>query len=172
MHRPIVLITLLGIAIGLAMGLLDSLFHFIGYEDYKVINIIIFILFFMGIYKSVAMVRDKLLSGFISYGHSVKSTIYVGIIASLLISSVRYLYLKHIANTNIEQILDNTEKHMLDHYSYYPEALIENRLSFIEFSYDPLISSILYFGYYLVIVVIFALIASIFLRKIDRNISL
>ena len=164
--------TLFGIAIGLFTGILDSFFHFIGFEGYKIISIFIFVLFFMGIYKSIVYLREQLLEGFIFYWAGFKSIVYVGAIASLLISAIRYVYLEYIVKINIEPILDKTQKTMLDHYSLYRQELIDNRLSFIEFSYDPIISSSFYFIYYISFVIIFAIIASFFVRRIDRNISL
>ncbi len=172
MYKPILLTTLFGIAIGLFTGILDSFFHFIGFEEYKIINILIFALFFIGIYRSIVYLRDQLLNGFLSYWGGLKSIIYLGAIASFTIASIRYVYLKYVIKLNIEPILEKTEKTMLDHYSFYREELIDNRLSFIEFSYDPIISSSLYFFYYISFVVIFAIIASFYIRRIDRNISL
>ena len=172
MVKSIVLITLLGIVIGLTTGLLDSFFHFVGFEEYKIISIAIFTLFFIGIYWSTLFLRKRLLDGFMNYWRAFINTVYIGTISSLVISTIRYVYLKHVVNIDIEAIRNNTEKTMLDYYSLYKEELIENRLSFIEFSYDPFISSAFYFFYYLTFVIIFALIASVFLRRIDRNISL
>jgi uncharacterized protein DUF4199 len=171
-QKSVLLLSLMGIAIGLLTGILDSLFHFIGFEEYKIINVFIFVLLFTGIYWSVLFFRDSISSGFMTYGSAIKNMMFVGAISSLFISIVRYVYLKHIANININSILDSTEQSMIDHYSLYKEDLINNRLSFIEFSYDPFVSAIFYFGYYMFVVLFFALIASFFLKRIDRNISL
>ncbi len=171
-QRSVLLLSLLGIAIGLLTGIFDSLFHFIDLKEYKLVNIFIFLIFFICLFWSVSFFRNKLLSGFLSYGKALKSLILVGITATLTISIVRFVYLKYIANIDINMILDKTEQTMIDHYSLYKDELINNRLSFIEFSYDPFVSSVLYFIYYLLLVFAFSLIAAFFLRKIDRNISL
>ncbi len=172
MRNPIVLLTLLGIATGLFIGILDSFFHFVGFEDFKILNLIIFILFFIAIYWSINLYREKLTDGFLTYVSAFRNTIYIGIISSLAISAIRFVFLKYISKVNMPNILNKTEQTMLDHYSLYKEDLIDNRLSFIEFSYDPVISSIFYFFYYMFLTFVFSLIASFFLRRIDRNISL
>lgn len=171
-QKAILILTLLGLALGLFTGILDSLFHFIGFENFKVINIFIFLAFFTGATISVLMLRNNFLNGYITYWGALKNFIYVGTIASFTISAIRFVYLKYIAKIDLEAILNKTEKTMLDHYSQYKDELIDNRLSFIEFSYDPAVSSMMYFFYYMFMVVAFALIVSLFIKKIDRTISI
>ncbi|MBC8320242.1 MAG: DUF4199 domain-containing protein [Bacteroidetes bacterium] len=163
---------LMGIAIGLFIGMLDSMVNFINFESYKIINLLVFLVFFIGVYWSVSFHRSKIGRGIISYGSALKNTLFIGFISSLIIAGVRFTYLKYIVNTDINTILDQTKKTMTDHYSLYNEELINNRLSFIEFSYDPAVSAFLYFTYYMLFVIAFAIFASIFARRIDRNISI
>jgi len=170
--KSVVLLTLMGIAIGLFIGISDSYLHFINYEGAKIINILIFILFFMGVYWSVIFFRNRLRNGLISYLRAFKNIFYVGMISAGVIAAVRYTYLTYIVKVDVSAILNQTKESMTSRYSYYSEEIINNRLSFIEFSYDPIVSSVLYFGYYLTFVIIFAFLASFFLRRIDRNISL
>lgn len=171
-RKYVLLLALMGIVVGLSIGILDSLLHSVGFEKYKILNSIVFLLFFVGIYYSLVIYRDKLTEGFMSWGNAFKNIIWNGLIASLTIACIRFVYLKHIANIDIDIILDNTEQTMLNHYSLYKQELINNRLEFIQFSYDPFVSSTLYFIYYFSFVVIFGLIAAFFIRKIDRNIAL
>lgn len=171
-QKIILLTTLLGIAVGLFTGILDSLFHYIGFESYRLVNIVIFLLFFASIYFATITIRNKYMGGFMTYVCAFKNSFYIGAIASAIIAIVRFVYLKYIAVIDIDKILNKTEQTMLDHYSGYKEELIDNRLSFIEFSYDPIVSSIMYFMYYMIIAFIFAFAASFLIKKIDRNISI
>ncbi len=171
-QKAILILTLIGLALGIFIGILDSLFHFIGFENFKVINLFIFLAFFTGVTTSVLMLRNNFMNGYISYWGALKNSIYVGTIASFIISIIRFVYLKYIAKIDIEAILSKTEKTMLDHYSLYKDELIDNRLSFIEFSYDPAVSSMMYFFYYMSLVVFFSIIVSFFIKRIDRNISI
>ncbi len=170
--RSVILLTLIGIALGLFVGILDSFLHFVNIEGFKVVNIIVFVLFFVGVYWSVAFLRERLKNGIISYMGAFRNTLYVGIVAAIIISTVRYVFLTYIIKIDITEILDHTKESMLNRYSLYSDEIIKNRLSFIEFSYDPIVSSLLYFGYYLVFVIVFAFFASFILRRIDRNISI
>jgi len=170
--RSVILLTLIGIALGLFVGMLDSFLHFVNIEGFKVVNIIVFVLFFVGVYWSVAFLRERLKNGIISYMGAFRNTLYVGIVAAIIISTVRYVFLTYIIKIDITEILDHTKESMLNRYSLYSDEIIKNRLSFIEFSYDPIVSSLLYFGYYLVFVIVFAFFASFILRRIDRNISI
>lgn len=170
--KSVALLTLMGIAIGLFIGIFDSFLHFLNYEGFKIVNILIFILFFTGVYLSVLFLRNRMRNGLISYFGSFRNIFYVGIVAAVVIAAIRYTYLTYVVNVDISAILDQTKESMINRYSYYTEEIINNRLSFIEFSYDPVISSILYFGYYLTFVIIFAFLASFIIRRIDRNISL
>jgi hypothetical protein len=170
--RSVILLTLIGIALGLFVGMLDSFLHFVNFEGFKVVNIIVFVLFFVGVYWSVAFLRERLKNGIISYMGALRNTLYVGVVAAIIISAVRYVYLTYIIKIDIAEILDQTKESMLNRYSLYSDEIINNRLSFIEFSYDPIVSSLLYFAYYLVFVIVFAFLASFVLRRIDRNISI
>ena len=170
--KSVALLTLMGIAIGLFIGIFDSFLHFISYEDVKIVNILIFIIFFTSVYWSVVFFRNRLQDGLISYFRAFANIFYVGIIAAAIIAAVRYTYLTYVVKVDVSAIINQTKNSMISRYSYYSEEIINNRLSFIEFSYDPVVSSILYFGYYLTFVIIFAFLASFILRRIDRNISL
>lgn len=170
--RSVLLLTLIGIAIGLLIGILDSFFHFVNFEGFKVVNILVFVLFFVGVYRSIIFLREKLKNGIISYFSVFRNTLYVGIVSALVIAVIRYVFLSYIVKVDVEAILDKTKETMINWYSLYSEEIINNRLSFIEFSYDPIVSSAFYFGYYLVFTVVFAFIASFILRRIDRNISI
>lgn len=171
-RKSTILLALMGMAIGLFIGILDSFLHFVSFENYKVVNIIVFLVFFAGVYWSVAFFRDRLNNGIITYGGAFRNSLFIGGVAALVIGATRYTYLKHVINIDINSILDQTKQSMIDRYSLYSDEIISNRLSFIEFTYDPIVSSVLYFVYYLTFVVIFAFFASFIIRRIDRNISL
>jgi len=170
--KSVLFLTLSGIAIGLLIGIIDSSLHFISLENFKILNIITFILFFAGVYWSVIFLRNKFYNGLLSYGRAFRNIIFTGIIATFVISIIRYIYLNYIISVDIEHILNQTKETMLDKYSLYTDDQIYNRLSFIEFSYNPIISSLFYFLYYISFVIIFAFLASFVIRRIDRNISL
>ncbi len=170
--KPFVFVFLNGIAIGLFVGITDSSLHFMNLENYKILNIILFILLFLAVYGSIIVLRDKICDGIISYGGAFRNILFTGIIAAAVIGFTRFIYLSYIVNIDIDSILNQTKETMLNKYSLYTTEQIDNRLSFIEFSYNPIISSILYFTYYLIFVIIFALFASFLIKRIDRNISL
>jgi len=172
LHKLIIFQVLSGIAVGLLIGILDSSLHFINFESYKILNITTFILFFIGIYWTVVIVRDRFASGVISYGDAFKSIALTGLVASIFIGITRFVYLKYVISIDINVILNRTRDTMLAKYSLYTTEQISNRLSFIEFSYNPIVSSVLYFVYYLAFVISFALLASLIIKRIDRNISL
>jgi len=172
LKKSFVFLALTGIAIGLLIGIMDSWLHFSGFGNYKIPNIILFILFFATVYWSVVFLRDEFKNGLLSYNKSFIGITYTGGIAALTISLIRYIYLNYVIKINIDPILAQTKETMLNKYSLYTTEQISNRLSFIEFSYNPLISSILYFAYYIVFVIIFALFASFIIKRIDRNIYL
>lgn len=165
-------LTLSGIAIGLLIGIIDSSLNFLHLSNYKILNIIVFVLFFAAVYWTVIFYRDKFNDGLLSYGSSFGKIAFTGGIATTIISVLRYVYLNYISNVDINNVLNQTRKTMLDKYSLYSDDQIANRLSFIEFSYNPIISSLFYFLYYISFVVIFAFFASFIIRRIDRNISL
>jgi len=170
--KPFLFLALTGIATGLFIGIMDSWLHFSGFENNKILNIILFVLFFATVYWAVTFLRDRFKSGLLSYFKSFISITFTGGIAALTIALIRYIYLNYVISINIDPILAQTKETMLNKYSLYTAEQINNRLSFIEFSYNPLISSLLYFTYYIAFVIIFAIFASLILKRIDRNISL
>ena len=172
LQRPITFLTLTGIALGLLIGIIDSVLHYNNYEIYEILNIITFLLFFTCIYLSIIIIRDEIGDGFISYGSAFIHMIFTGFVSAFVIGFVRFFYLSYIIDIDIITILDNTKKTMLNNSNIFTNEQIFNRLAFIKFSYNPLISSLLYFLYYLIIVIIFAIIASFFIKRIDRNISM
>lgn len=171
-QKIILLLSLFGITVGLLTGILDSFFHYIDFERFRLTSLFIFLLFFVSIYISTITIRNKFMGGYMTYVSAFRNSLYIGTIASLVIAVIRYVYLKYVAVIDIDIILNKTEQTMLSHYSAYKEELINNRLSFIEFSYDPVISSTMYFVYYMLFTLGFAIIASLLMQKIDRNISL
>ncbi len=172
LQKPILLLILMGAAIGLFIGILDSIFHFINFEGFRIVNIIVFLVFFISIYWSIIYYRDKMHSGIITYGCAFRNTLFIGIVASLIIAIIRFLFLEYVINIDMNSILDNTRTSMNAPNGNYSEEQIYNKLTFIEFSYNPIISSILYFGYYLMFVFVFTFFASFLIKRIDRNISL
>ena len=168
LQKPLLLLTLLATAIGLFIGVLDSLLHLVNFENYKIANIAVFLLFFIGIYWSVSFFRKKIESGSITYGGAFKDFLYIGFIASLIIALVRFTFLQYLFNFDIDTILNQTKQSLTDINS---EFTVE-QLTFIEFSYSPIVSSVMYFVYYSIFVIIFAFIASFFIKRINRNISL
>ncbi len=173
MRIKLVLFTiLLGIAVGLLTGILDSAIHQFGLQQYKLLSIIVFLIFFFSVYFAAVFYRNNLTDGYLNYWQSYKLLFFIGSISSFIIGILRFVYLKYIAVIDIQEILERTEKTMLDHYSTYPDELVTNRLSFIEFSYDPVISSLFYIIYYLLHVLVFTFIGAAILRRIDRNIAI
>ena len=170
--KLILLVILLGIAVGLLTGILDSFVHYTDLQGHKSLSVLIIILFLAGTFTATIVYRNKLTDGYLNYWPAFTKFFIIGFTASIIISVIRFIYLKYIAVIDIQAILDKTEKTMLDHYSQYGDELIDNRLSFIEFSYDPVISSAFYFLYYTMYVLVFGLLAAAFLRKIDRNIAI
>ena len=162
----------MGAAIGLFIGILDSIFHFINFEQFRILNIIVFLVFFISVYRSVIFYRDKMHQGIITYGCTFRNMLFIGIVAALIIAAIRFLFLEYVINIDINSILDNTRISINEQSSLYSDDQIQNRLSFIEFSYNPIVSSILYFGYYFLYVIVFTFFASFLIRRIDRNISL
>lgn len=145
LQKPISLLILMGAAIGLFIGILDSIFHFINFDGYRAVNIIVFLVFFISVYLSVIFYRDKMRQGIITFGCAFRNTLFIGIVAAAVIAVIRFLFLEYIINIDINSILDNTRVSLYDQTSIYNDEQIHNRLSFIEFSYNPIISSILLF---------------------------
>ncbi len=165
-------LTLMGIALGLLIGIIDSVLNYNNYEIYEMLNIINFLLLFTCIYWSIIYLRDDIGNGIISYGSAFINMIFIGFVSAFVIGFIRFVYLSYIADIDIIMILDNARETMLNNSNIFTNEEILNRLAFIEFSYNPIISSLLYFLYYLIIVIIFAIIASFFIKRIDRNITL
>ncbi len=168
LQKPSTFLVLSGTALGLLIGILDSSLHFSNLEDSRMLNIMIFILLFIGIFWSAIVFRNRFNNKFISYKQAFRSILLTGTITAFVISVIRFVFLNYISNVDVDSILNQTKKVM----SQYTDDQIINRLSFIKFTYNPTISSLLYFIYYLIIVVIFAFFASFLIKRIDRDISL
>lgn len=172
LQKPITLLFLTGATIGLFIGIIDSIFHFINFEGYRLVNVIVFLVFFISVYWSIIVYRDNIHQGIITYGCAFRNTLFVGIVAAIIIAVIRFLFLEFVINIDIASILNETRATMNEQTGVYTDEQINNRLSFLEFSYKPFISSILYFGYYFLYVIVFTFFASFLIKKIDRNISL
>ena len=163
--RSILTISLFGFIVGVGTGLLDTLFHLLDLEYYKLLNIFIFIFFLSGVSLATIKIREDFYNGIFNYWNSLKNYLLIGLAASLTIASVRYIYLKFINVADINQIVGNTKSNILKYYGDNNQELINNRLEFLEFSYDPFVSSLFYLAYYMVYVIVFAVISSFFIRK-------
>lgn len=171
-QKPVLFLVLSGIIIGVIIGTTDSLLHYFNLENYKILNILIFTLLFTTSYFSILIYRNKICNKLITYGNAFKTMVFTGFISSITIAITRYIYLNFISNNNLNIALEQTKQVMVNKYDLYTNEQIANRLSFIEFTYSPVISSLMYFTYYILITIIFAVFASIFIKRIDRNISL
>lgn len=171
-NRSVFLVLLFGVMLGLVIGIFDSVMHRIGLESNRIANLLVFVFFFIGIYGLSSYYRERICKGFLNYNRAFKITFSMGIAASAIVSAIRMVYLKYIFNVDLAEIVANTRSNMINHYELYPAELIENRLRFIEFSYDPIVSAVLYFTYYSVFALFFGLIISLFIRRVDRNISI
>lgn len=164
-NRSILSISLFGFIVGLGTGLFDALFHTLDLNHYKLLNFLIFIFFLSGVYLATIKIREDSYNGIINYWGSLINYLLIGLVASVTIAFVRYIYLKLINITDITQLVSNTKDSILNYYGIDNQEFINNRLEFIEFIYDPFISSLFYFLYYMVFVIVFAVISSFFIRK-------
>lgn len=171
-NRSVFLVLLFGVVLGLIIGIFDSVMHRVGLELNRVVNLLVFVIYFIGIFWFSSYYRDRICKGFLSYNRALKITFSMGIVASAIVSAIRFVYLKYVFSVDLAQIVANTRSNMIGHYELYPAELIENRLRFIEFSYDPIVSAVMYFVYYSVFALSFGLIISLFIRRIDRTISI
>lgn len=169
-RKPILFLTIQGIAIGLFVGIFDSIIHSINIEYFKVISFLLFLLFFVGLYRSVVFFRNRIKSGIIIYKDALKNIIYIGMVATVAISVIRYVFLQYYFKSNISNILDHTKQSMIENYSLYTDEELYNMMSFIEFTYNPIVSTLMYFVYYSIFVIIFAFLASFLVKRTNNNI--
>ncbi len=170
--KPVLLLFLFALIMGLTVGILDSFIHTANLVGSRMLNTLVFIVFFVAMVWFSVIYRNVIYNGYMSYRRSVGITFSLGIIASIVIGVIRYVYLNYIVHIDIENIVEQARNNMIQHYGLYPEELISNRLQFIEFSYDPLVSSTMYFLYYSLFTIIFGLLISLFVKRIDRDISI
>ena len=170
--KPVLLLILFALITGLSVGILDSILHRTGYDDLRIFNIMVFVMFFIGIYWFSSFYRNAICNGFIGFRKAFGVTLLIGTVASMAIAGIRYIYLRYVIEIDVAKIVEETRNNMIQHYELYPQELIENRLQFIEFSYQPLVSSLLYFAYYSLFAIVFSIIISFFIKRIDRDISI
>ena len=119
LQKPISLLILMGTAIGLFIGILDSIFHFINFDGYRAVNIIVFLVFFISVYLSVIFYRNNMCQGIITYGCAFRNTLFIGIVAAFIIAVIRFLFLEYVINIDINSILDNTRVSMNEQTGIY-----------------------------------------------------
>lgn len=82
-QKPVLFLILTSIIIGALVGTTDSLLHYYNLENYKALNILIFLLLFTTSYLSILIYRNKICNKLINYGNTFKTMVFTGFISSI-----------------------------------------------------------------------------------------
>ena len=169
--KTILIPILFSLVTGIIIAAFDILLHISCFQEVRVLNLFVYALFLFAIYWTASLYRDLIQKGFISFWQSFKVCLLIGITAAIVVGALRFLFLTYFWQEDLGEILARAAEEMLYAFPWYTNSQVEEKLSFITFSYRPEVSAILYMLIYSGWAVVFAFLAAVYVKRIDRNIS-
>lgn len=157
---------------GILIITFDILLHLAHFEDFRILNLFIYVLFLLAIFWTGSFYRDMFMErGYISYKQSFGVCFRIGFFAAVVIGIGRYLFLEYNTNIDVNAILETAKEHLSVSHPWYDDKEIAQKLELIEFSYRPIVSSLLYVMIYTSWALFFSFISAFYIKRIDRTIS-
>lgn len=156
-----------GLYTGIAYILVSLLFYALGVDSGSWLNNLTYIILILGIILATLNYRNKLNSGYITYGKALLTGFYVSLIVGIIAAIYLWLFYSFINPDGIRELLDTAEQKFAD--AGLSDEMIEQQMRISsKFMKMPLLNVMAFVGMLFSGTVI-SLITSIFLKKQDDS---
>ncbi len=122
-----------------------------------------------GIIIAAVQYRNKYLGGFISYGQSVSTGFLAGLFSAIIVAIFSYIFLSYLGEDYIKVIMDKAQENMLQGNPNMTDEQIDMAMKWTRKFMQPGMMAVFAFLGYTVLSLVFALIASIFIKKENQS---
>jgi len=160
-----------GIYTGLGLILIALIFYILDIYGEKWTSYISYVVLLAGIVLSSLYFRNNRLNGQITYGKSVSVGFLTGLIAGIVAAIFTYIFIIYLGEEFIREALEKAEEKMLEVRPDMSDEELDIAMIWTEKMMKPTwiaIISILSYAFYSIV---FALIASIFIKKEDQSVE-
>lgn len=170
--NSILVLSVYSLFTGILIITFDTLLHMAHFEDFRILNLFIYVLFLLAIFWTASFYRDMFMEkGYISYKQSFAVCFRIGFFAAVVIGIGRYVFLEYTGNVDLKAILETAKEHLAITHPWYGNTEVAQKLDLIEFSYKPIVSSFLYVLMYTFWALFFSFLSAFYIKRIDRTIS-
>jgi len=156
---------LYGLYTGIALIITTLLFYVLDLYAEKWVGYFGYAILLGGIIMGTLSYRNKYLGGFITYGQSVSTGFLTGLFAAILSSIFTFIFVSVIGDDYLQTIMETAEESMISRDPDMSDEELDLAMKMTERMMNPTWISILAFLGYTVLSLVFALIASIFIKK-------
>lgn len=160
-----------GIYTGLGLILVALIFYILDIFGEQWTSYVSYIILLAGIVLSSLYFRNNRLNGQITYGKSVSVGFLTGLIAGVIASIFTYFFITYLGEEYLQQTLERAEEKMLEARPDMSDEELEMALIWTEKMMKPAWMAILSILSYAFFSIVFALIASIFIKKEDQSVE-
>jgi peptidoglycan/LPS O-acetylase OafA/YrhL len=160
-----------GIYTGLGLILISLIFYLLDIYGDNWTSYISYLILLLGIVLSSLYYRDNRLNGQITYGTSVSAGFLTGLFAGIIASIFTYIFITYLGEEFIREALERAEEEMIESRPDMSDEELDLALIWTEKMMKPAWLSIISVLSYAFFSIIFALIASIFIKKEDQSLE-
>ncbi|OQX77233.1 MAG: hypothetical protein B6D61_07515 [Bacteroidetes bacterium 4484_249] len=157
-----------GIYTGLGLIVISLIFYLLDLYGEKWTSYISYLILLSGITLSSLSYRNNRLNGFITYGNSVSVGFLTGLFAAIIATIFTYVFLIYLGEDYIKFMLEQAEENILDTNPDISDEQLEMALNISKKMMKPVWISLIVLLSSTFFSLVFALIASIFIKKEEQ----
>jgi len=157
-----------GVYLAVALIILSLLFYILDLFTESWTGFIAYAVLLAGVVLSSVQYRNKHLGGFISYGQSVSVGFLTGLFAGIIAAVFTFIFMQIVGDEYRQMLLQTAEENMLSKNPDMTDDQLDMAMKFTEKMMHPGWMSLMSFLSNTFFSLIFALLASIFIKKEEK----
>ncbi|MCB0806386.1 MAG: DUF4199 domain-containing protein [Bacteroidales bacterium] len=158
-----------GLYLGIALIIFSLLIYLLDMMTVSWVGYISYLLILAGVIFSSINYRDRHLNGFISYGQSLSAGFLTGLFAGILSAIFTYIFVTIMGEQYMQELLVAAEENIINSRPDITDEELDLAMGFTKNMMRPGWMSLMGFLGTAFFSLVFALIASIFIKKEDQN---
>jgi hypothetical protein len=156
-----------GLYTAAAYVLLSLMYYALNIHRITWLNNLSYLILIVGIILATINFRDKINGGYITYGKSFLTGLYISLVVSIIIAIYLWVYFTYINTDGIRELNEITEQRMVDRG--YSDEMIDKQLEVSAFLMKMPFLNIITALVNLIIGIVISLLTSAFLKKNDDS---
>lgn len=160
-----------GIYLGVVLIILSLVFYILDLHAENWTGYVSYVFILGGVILASVTYRDKYLNGFITYGQSFSTGFLTGLFAAIIGAIFTYFFMLYLGDEFVELMLEKAEETIIEGNPDIGDAELDLALSWTEKIMNPTWISVMALLSSTFFSMVFALIASIFIKKENNSID-